>query len=137
MKFEKIVLLFLLLIFLVSTTSCSGGRNDLDIQLDNLENIIKNYESKFKSVDYGTEEYTKVTQEYNGEISGWSTLFEKGRYEKDENGKRVEKQEFIDVKKRFLELNGRMTRMILSTLPKVEKPTQAELDKNNQENDNK
>ena len=62
MKFKKVVLLFLSLIFLVSSISCSGGQSDLDAQLDNLENIIKNYESKFKAVDYGTQEYTKVTQ---------------------------------------------------------------------------
>ncbi|MBN2789942.1 MAG: hypothetical protein JXR69_07115, partial [Candidatus Delongbacteria bacterium] len=93
-------------------------RSSLDEQLDSLENMIVKYEELFKETAYGTQEYTDVVNSYNKEVGGWSSVFEVDRYNKGEDGKRVPTEDFKKVEKRFIELNSRMTRMILSTIPK-------------------
>jgi len=133
MQFKKIIILFLSLTLLLSIIICSIGNNSLDSQLDDLEKIIEKYEPKFKSIEYGSQSYNDMIPKYNQEISDWASIFESDRYEKGLDGKMVSKQEFKDVEKRFYELNGRMTKMVLATIPKVERPSSVELDNNNKE----
>ena len=104
-------------------------------QLDNLENIIEKYEPKFKEYAYGSQSYKDMIPEYNAEIADWGSTFENDRYDRGSDGKRVSKQEFKDVEKRFYELNGRMTRMVLATIPKKEKPITVDMGNGNVEKD--
>ncbi|MDA3839205.1 MAG: hypothetical protein PF574_09530 [Candidatus Delongbacteria bacterium] len=132
MKLRKVALSFLSLVLFVSILSCSKGQSSLDSQLNNLEKIIEKYESRFEGSKSGTQEYTDIINEYNKEIGDWGSVFEKDRYEKDENGKKIEKQGFKDVKKRFIDLNSRMTRMILATISKKDPPANEISNENNQ-----
>ena len=123
MKFIKAILLLLALVFLISSISCSKERNSLDIQLDNLEVIIEKYEHKFRKYEYSTQAYNDMVLEYNQEITEWGSSFENDRYERGSDNKKVPKQEFKDVEKRFYELNDRMTRMVLASIPKAKEYT--------------
>jgi hypothetical protein len=132
-KGEKIMkickyLVLLMTLSLIFITGCSKNKS-LEKQLDDLEKIIVRYEPKFDTIEYGSDEYTKMITEWNKEIADWGAAFEKDRYEKDKDGKTVFKSEFDIVAQRFYDLNNRMTRMVLAKIPKPEEPeTKAESD---------
>ena len=140
MNKNKIAVLVVMVISVIILSSCSKHKT-LEKQLDDLENIIEKYEPKFKSIGYGTKEYTQMITEYNKEIFDWADEFEDSRYEKDSDsykrdisGNRVPTPEFKEVKSRFYELNNRMTRMVLAGIPKTEEPDGSERkSKENQE----
>lgn len=101
----------------------------LNSRLDDLEDIISKYEPLFASVQYGSQEYTDMVADYNAEIFAWAEEFEMQRYKRDgnnkilydENNKPKLNSEFSDeVEKRFYMLNNRMTKMVLSSVPKKE-----------------
>ena len=66
--------------------------------------------------------------EYNEEIYAWAEVFEKDRYEKDAKGSfKIDERnsfipnaDFLKVEKRFNELNIRMTKMVLASIPQSE-----------------
>jgi hypothetical protein len=132
-KGEKIMKIFKYLVLLMTLSlifiaGCSKNKS-LEKQLDDLEKIIVRYEPKFDTIEYGSDEYTKMITEWNKEIADWGAAFEKVRYEKDKDGKTVFKSEFDIVAQRFYDLNNRMTRMVLAKIPKPEEPeTKAESD---------
>lgn len=138
MKNIKMVLIILISFLFVVNISCTKDKANKEVislndQLTNLENIIKKYEPKFKSIEYGSPDYNEMVLVYNKEIKDWAAIFEENRYEKDQNGKMIPKQEFKDVEKRFYELNNRMTRMVLATMPKIEKPATEDMENTNAE----
>lgn len=122
-KYKKIIQTIIYVSLLLLSISCTKEKevsksNSLNNQLDGLEKIITKYEKIFKETDYGSPEYTDVTKTYNKEISVWSRVFEINRYKKDRDGKKIYTEEFKVVEKRFFELNNKMTKVILSTIPK-------------------
>lgn len=131
-KLYKLFLIILTVIILLSSVSCTKKKaipegNSLNDQLNDLEKIIIKYEKIFSETAYGTQEYTDVVNAYNEEVGDWSNVFEVDRYEKNTEGKRLPTKEFETVKKRFIDLNSRMTKMILSTIPKKEDPSEENL----------
>lgn len=122
---KKISLYFVLFCLIVFVASCSKT-NPLNTKLDNLESIITKYEPQFRSIEYGTQQYSEMIVKYNEEIFRWADDFEKVRYKKNEKGEYVydEKKsvvmsdDFLEVEKRFYELNNRMTKMVLENIPK-------------------
>ena len=135
MKIRSILITIFLTSIILINYSCSKGTNSLAEQLDNLEKIIDKYEPKFKEYDYSSQAYNDMILEYNAEIADWASTFENDRYERGSDGKMVSKQEFKNVEKRFYELNGRMTRMVLATIPKKEKPITVDMGNSNVEKD--
>lgn len=131
MKAKITVLIFTALMTGFLVLSCSKGGKSLNSQLDDLEKIIEKYEPQFRDLKYSSKQYNEMVQEYNKEIGDWASTFENARYEKDSDGKMRPKQEFKDVEKRFYELNNRMTRMVLATIPKKEKPVTVETGEDN------
>lgn len=99
----------------------------LNSRLDDLEEIIISYESKFEDIQRGSSEYSDMIQNYNDEIYRWAEVFEFERYKRDSDGKIVyddfNKPIYSsgfnkEVEKRFYELNNRMTRMVLGRNPR-------------------
>ncbi len=135
MNTKSTFLTFFLTLIVLVNYSCSEGKKSLNNQLDNLEDIIEKYEPKFKEYKYGSQAYKDMIPKYNDEISNWASTFENDRYERGADGKMVSKQEFKDVEKKFYELNGRMTRMVLATIPKKVRPTTVEIENSNVEKD--
>ncbi|MCK5759911.1 MAG: hypothetical protein KAH33_01370 [Candidatus Delongbacteria bacterium] len=135
MKIKAVLFAFFLTSIVLTNTSCSKGEKSLENQLNDLENIIEKYEPKFKEYEYGSQIYKDMIPEYNKEIADWGSAFENDRYERGADGKMVSKQEFKDVEKRFYELNGRMTRMVLATIPKKKKPITVDIENSEAEED--
>lgn len=130
---NRIISLIVMAISIIIISSCSKQKT-LEKQLDDLENIIEKYEPKFRSIEYGTEEYTQMITEYNEEIFAWADEFEDNRYEKDGDsykrdmsGSRIPVPEFKEVQSRFYELNNRMTKMVLAGIPRPEESQGSEI----------
>lgn len=129
MKKNIFILSVIFLITSVFVLGCSKSKS-LDKQLDELEKIIIRYEPKFEKTEYASKEYSEMIIVYNKEIFDWAEVFERDRYQRDENGKMlfdIAKQplvnpEFKKVEKRFYDLNDRMTRMVLAKIPKPDMP---------------
>lgn len=126
MKSKSIIISIMIGIMLLSFNNCAKKVKPLNEQLDDLEKIIVKYEPEFQNTEYGSKAYSEMVALYNKEIKDWAEIFEGNRYTKDSNGSIVSNTEFKKVEKRFYELNNRMTRMVLSTIPKKEKPIEGE-----------
>lgn len=129
---KKLHVLAVLIIIAVSVSIALFLKSDsLSSRLDDLQSIIDRYEPSFGSVPYGSQEYTDMVTEYNKEIFAWAEEFEMKRYERDENNKilfdsdnkpKLNPEFSGDIEKRFYSLNNRMTKMVLSSIPKKERP---------------
>ncbi len=136
---KKLCVIAVLIIIAVSVSLALLLKSDtLSSRLDDLQSIIDKYEPRFGSVPYGSQEYTDMITDYNKEIFAWAEKFEMQRYERDENNKilfdaankpKVNPEFSGDVEKRFYSLNNRMTKMVLSSIPKKKRPD-AEKQKN-------